>query len=214
MGLFPRAAAPLLAASAFLGSTASAASLTLSDLSSDETPAEVFDATYDFQITGPNELTLSVSNDTLAPDLYWLREIYWNASDDVASLTLVSASSSVDGDVLAEWSLRTASAADGFGRFDFELGPIQQNVSNELAPGEVVDFVLSIDPNGPVDAFDFTTQFSTIPPGDRPALAAGFFQMGPGDDSGFGAVIPEPTTAALLGLGLAALGLGRRAGRA
>jgi hypothetical protein len=45
---------------------------------------------------------------------------------------------------------------------------------------------------------DFTTKFSALPPGNHAAIVAGKFVSGPGDDSAFGATIPEPASFGLL----------------
>ncbi len=201
---------PLLA----LAAQASAATLVLSQLSSDETPASVLAATLDFQISGASQLTLRVSNDTAAPDAYQLREIFFNARASVASLTLVSATSSADGLVSADWKLASGHAG-GFGRFDFQLLNAKGNSKNEIAPGETVSFVFSIAGAGPFDTSHFTSELSTIPPGEFPAHAAVKFVSGPRGDSAYGAVVPEPLTVFQLGMGLAGLSwLRRRSGLA
>ncbi|MGH7342412.1 MAG: PEP-CTERM sorting domain-containing protein [Candidatus Rokuibacteriota bacterium] len=196
---------PLLALSA----QASGATLVVSQLSSDETPASLLTATLDFQIIGANELTLRVRNDTATPDAYLLSEIFFNASVDVTSLTLVSATSSADGLVSDEWKLASGHAG-GFGRFDFQLLNAKGNSKNEIAPGESVDFVFTIGGIGPFDPSDFTSELSTIPPGEFPSLAAVKFVSGSGDDSAYGAMVPEPLTILQLGMGLAGLSWLRR----
>lgn len=189
-----------------LSAEASGSSLVLSQLSSDATPASLLAATLDFQITGANELTLRVSNDTAAPDAYSLSEIFFNASANVASLTLVSATSSADGLVTSDWALVASQHAGGFGTFDFQLfNDKKGGTKNEIAPGETVAFVLSIGGVGPFDMADFTSELSTIPPGEFPSLAAAKFVSGPDDDSAYGAVVPEPLTIFQLGMGLAGL---------
>lgn len=203
-----------------LAAQASGATLVLSQLSSDETPASVLAATLDFQISGASQLTLRVSNDTADPSdpipspAYQLREIFFNASAGVASLTLVSATSSADGLVTADWKLASGHAG-GFGRFDFQLLNAKGNSKNEIAPGETVSFVFSIAGAGPFDTSHFISELSTIPPGEFPAHAAVKFVSGPRGDSAYGAVVPEPLSVFQLGMGLAGLSwLRRRSGLA
>ena len=184
---------------------ASGSTLVLSQFSSDQTPASVLDATLVFEISGAGELTLSVTNDTAAPDAYLLDQVFFNASSNVAGLTLLSATSSVDGLVTADWRLATSKHAGGFGTFDFALLPAMGSSDNEIDPGETVRFVFAITGTGPFAMADFTTRLSEIPPGNTPSLAAVKFVSGPGDDSAYGAVVPEPLTLFEFGLGLVGL---------
>ena len=176
---------------ASLSPAAPAAVLTLSDLSSDETSAEVLDATFVFDVVGA-ELTFTATNDTPQPGGYDLTALYFNAHPDVTELALDPA--------VTGWNLLTGESADGFGVFDFALISVSGNDEMEIQPGESLAFTFDITGTAPFLDADFTTEFSTIPPGDRPALAAAKFMSGPGDDSAFGAVVvPEPATL-LLGL--------------
>jgi hypothetical protein len=190
---------------------AHAGTLLLSDLSSDETDAALLDATLQFDVTGATELTLSVTNDTVAPNAFKINEVYFNAAANVSSLSLVSASSDLEGDVSSSWQLTTGQAADGFGVFGFALTGTNGRVSKrEIESGETMTYVFSIAGTGPFTMDTFTKVLSTIPPGDRPSLAAAKFVKGPGDDSAYGAVVPEPGTGVLLALGLLGLGAARR----
>jgi hypothetical protein len=79
-----------------ISTSAQAALITLSDLSSDElgdmtpTPAEDLSATLLLNISGPDELTLSVTNDTTVPTAYDIDAVYFNALSNVTALTLES----------------------------------------------------------------------------------------------------------------------------
>ena len=208
--LLRRSSLPILMAGLLLpvatASTAAASTLTLSSLSSDSTPASLLDATLVFMITGASELTLSVTNDTVAPNAYFMNGVWFNAAAHVTGLSLVSATHSDAGDVTAAWDpVETGSQVDGFGNFAYGLtDSVGLNNPNMIGPGETVDFILAISGTGPYDMADFV--FSN----DQGLSAAGKFVSGPGDDSAFGAV-PEPGTAALVGSGLLGLVLaGRR----
>jgi hypothetical protein len=192
-----------------IGSNAGASTITLSAVSSDDTPASVLDATFVFMITGASELTLSVTNDTAAPDFYNINGVWFNAAANVTGLSLDSATHSVEGDVFADWtSVENNSQVDGFGKFDFGLtGGVGETDPSVIGPGETIDFVFSIAGTGPYDMGDFVSLNS------KGRLAAAKFTNGPAgndptetvEDSAFGAAVPEPATAALFGLGLLGL---------
>lgn len=209
------AAAGLLAAS-----SAQATTILLSEQSSDSTPAGQLDASLEFQVA-VSTLTLTVDNNTAAPASFQMNEVYFNALSNVTGLTLLSATHSVTGDVLAGWSLGTNAGADGFGTFDFALiDGVGFGDPNAVDSGESIVFTLSISGTAPFDMSDFV-DLSTNPPGSIQAFAAAKFVSCRGagcivfDDSAFGSstdpsfVIPEPSTVALLGLGLVGL-TGRR----
>lgn len=196
--------------------TARAASvLQLSDASSDETPAGDLDARLEFTLAG-STLLLTVINETSigssdasAGIAYDISAIYFNAPPEVSGMIL-------DGDSTADgWAISMNEQADGFGVFSFGLLSELGNDAGEIGPGESRQFELGISATGPFAETDFTSTFSTIPPGNRPALGAVKFINGPGDDSAFGAtLIPEPATLLLLlsGAGLVASGRVRRKG--
>ena len=72
------------------------------------------------------------------------------------------------------------------------------NHPKTIAPGETEIFSFIILGSGV--GSDFTTEFSTLPPGDIPAIVAGKFVSGPDGDSAYGAT-PEPAAIGLLLLG-------------
>ena len=189
-----------------LGSAAQATTITLSDLSSDATPASLLDATFDFSISGASELTLTVTNDTSPPNKFNINEIFFNGAGNVAGLSLDSATHSVEGLVTGQWGpVDVATMVNGFGVFDFGLtdGVGEKDVS-VIGFGESVDFVFTISGTGPFDMNDFVVANAS---GN---IAAAKFVSGKQDDSAFGAAVPEPATGALVAFGLVLLGVRRR----
>ena len=127
-------------------SMASALTITLSDVSSDLTPASDLDATMDITILGGDTLNLVVSNGTTAPNDFNIVEVYLNSTSVVSGLTLLSATHSVEGDVLAGWDpVLAGQAADGFGAFDWALiDGVGEGNPNAIGPTESITFVLQI----------------------------------------------------------------------
>jgi hypothetical protein len=201
-------------------STGNASTLNLSDASSDLTPASTLDATLDFQVFGGNQLQLTLTNNTSGADEFNVNAVYWNSLSVVSGLSLVSATHSVTGDVMGAWTpVLTNQIANGFSTFDFALddgiGSMNPNI---IMPGNSITFLMNISGTcaGSTNCLD--TDFIAMN-GDG-YFAAAKFVNGPDDpqaagfeDSAFGATaIPEPSTALLVGLGLACLS-GRSARR-
>jgi hypothetical protein len=186
-----------LTAAAALGlapaASASIMTLFLSTHSSDETAADMLDATVDFSVVGLT-LTIDITNDTLAPDEFNINNFWFNGPDGVG-LTA--------GSLPGGWSFHGAPdtfQAAGFGKFDFYLrNSVGETDPSVINPGETVSFVFTL--SAPVDVKDFTTAFSAEDPmGAMPAIIAAKFVNGPGDDSAFGATVPTPGVLALMGV--------------
>ncbi len=187
---------------------ASASTIVLSTHSDSATlDPDLLDATLDFQVTGPTQLTLTLTNDTAAPNEFKISRLYFNATLDVTALTLDSGP--------INWSLETAAGgrattASEFGTFDFALVAAKNKDGIEAVDGGV-DFVFTISGIGPFDGSDFTTELSEISAGGMTAVAAARFVQGPGGAAGYGAYhTPEPSTALLLAAGLAGFAAWRR----
>ena len=179
-----------------LGGVSSAGILTLRTMSSDETPADVLDASIHFGVDVPTlTLTIRVDNLTTNPDAYYIPQIYFNA------VTRLSPFASLP----TGWNLTSTESADGFGTFDYLVRTTNNNSDGGIQNGgPLTSFTLTIAGTSPWSQSDFDDEWSVPPPPERLALVAMKFVRGPGDDSAFGA-IPEPATVALLGLGSLAL---------
>ena len=187
-----------LATVAWLGcaNVAGASIILLSTHSSDATDPALLSATLDFSVVG-NMLTLTMTNDTMGENGFNINQLYFNGGGGVTGLALDSGPSG--------WGLEFDQHAAGFGTYDFALVGGVGRFGPTVAPGEMVTFIFTI--AGAGTDVDFTTNFSTLPPGGMAAIAAGKFVMGPGDDSAYGAFVPAPGVLAVLGVaGL----LGRR----
>ncbi|MHC4186906.1 MAG: PEP-CTERM sorting domain-containing protein [Planctomycetota bacterium] len=183
-------------------STVHAALVSLSDCTTDETPASDLNAMVEFSLTG-STLSIVLTNLTDGPDSgidtgYDITALYFNATDNIFGLTLEEPDF---GWVLYSWDNITK--AGGLGQFDYVLkGKIGSNPI--IVEGESSrTFTLSVTHDGSgASESDFYSEFSSRPPGNDPTIIAAKFQRGPNDDSAFGGThTPEPATITILGLG-------------
>lgn len=212
-----RSSAVRLALAAILGLSllatgAAATTVTLSNASSDAATlaAEDMDATLTFSVVG-STLTLEVSNQSASP--IRMSEIYFNASDDVTSITLTSAPThSSTGDMV--WAVSSSAASTGFGTFDYMVegvvaGTGNNRESGEIAAGGSAVFTFAVTGMN-IDAGDFGVELTA----GSNAYAAARFHPNGGNKSVTGAAVahtPEPSTALLMALGLGMLTqVGRR----
>jgi len=168
------------------------------------------DATLTFSVVG-STMTLEVSNLSASP--IRMSELYFNASDDVTSITLSSApSNSSTGDIL--WAGSTSAASTGFGTFDYMVegitaGKGQNRETGEIGAGGSATFTFAVVGIN-LDASDFGTELSAASGGDTAAYAAGAFHPNGGANTVTGAAVattPEPGTALLVSMGLGMLAL-------
>lgn len=173
---------------------AGTATITLSNFSSDETPAELLEARLEFAVAD-STLTLTVFNDTPLIDGFLINEIYFNASSDVTSLALTP---------IAGWTLSTDEGAGPFGVFDFQLNGGVGIALAQIAAQASETFEFAIAGTGPFEALDFIDVYSEPLQGDIAAEAAvKFVQGGPDDeDSAYGAIAPAPGAGLLAMIGL------------
>ena len=197
-------ACALSVALVLLGTVTNAATLQLSDLSSDATPASDLDAVLETSVNGSN-LVLTLSNDSN----YEITEIYFNFTDNVTSL-------SEKGNFPSGWSLQLFDQpTDGFGSFDAAL----VGTTSTIPSGGSEQFPMKIQGTSPFADTDFTTEFSNVLGGGTASWAAAKFENGPGGDFAFGASTPnastpEPHSMLLFGAGGLVVGLAIRRRRA
>ena len=160
-----RLQAILLALAALsLSTSAGATPVTLSSVSSDETPASALDATFDFSVVG-STLTLVATNDTTASDEFNINQVYFNATSAVIGLTdgVGAPSVSLIGPSESVTFVFTISGVGPFSDADF----IQGNVNGLTAAAKFV--------NGPGD----DSAYGAVPePSTALLLASGLILLG------------------------------------
>jgi hypothetical protein len=191
-----------------LAVNASATTVTLSDVSSAEgtMTAASMDATVEFLASG-NTLTINVLNTSSNP--IRMSEILFNSGNKNITLTSTPTHSG-SGDPL--WELSSNAVSAGFGTFDYGLVGIKVGGGPNAEFGEILaggsaQFTFNVNGNG-WDVDTFAGDLST-----GGAFVAARFHPNGGNSSAYGAAVPvpEPSTAALMALGLIGLTqLGRR----
>lgn len=187
--------------------SAPASIITLSDVVSAEYgDPQVEDLVAEFHFTLdsgtlPATLTFVVDNRTDETVGYDMSELYFNVPSNVTDV--------YDGTTGWEVNfLEDGYRANGFGYYDVFLVDGVGGDPHQILPGDVTTFTFTLEGSGPISDTDFITEFTSIPTGDTPTLVAAKFVNGPGDNSGYGAAVPEPTTLLLVltgGAGLASL---------
>lgn len=202
---------------AFAASSARAATLPFSDASSDTTPAAWLAATVDYTLLDTSTLEIRVTNETTAPAPFDIQLVFFNTAPEVEYLSLLSAVSSLEGPNTDAWYLGHYGydqVTAGFGAFDYSLRTAPgAPTSDRIAPGETQSFTLTASCAGYAGCYGDPLDGWSEGGAER-ARAALRFAYGPNGDAGFGAsfriaVVPEPHSAALLALGLAALSAAR-----
>ena len=173
------ASAAALSAALLMPQNAWAASLTLSDASSNSrVDASLLDATLSFEINADNQLVLTVTNLT---DVFRIQQVFFNATNDVTGLTLADAPEG--------WSLRKNRSANGFGKFDFGLFGKRGRNGAAIDAGQSLVFTFDISGDlSEIDATDFVIETSRKKR-KAGALAAARFRGQPGHGNAWGAVL-------------------------
>jgi hypothetical protein len=119
----------------------------------------------------------------------------------------------VEGNVLDEWEpLETDQMVNGFGDFGFVLdNGVGETHPTVIGPTENIVFTLQI---AGLCADTFSCSMGDfVFAQENGYIGAAKFVNGPGDDSAWGATVPEPASGLLLGLGLLGLAALRRGAR-
>lgn len=178
-----------------------------------------------FDVTAPTTLEITLENQ--ATNELTITELYFSVSSAVTGLSLLTVTHSVEGALAVPgvWSLFSSTGqggpthSDGMGIHDYALKDGVGMAAEKIGVGESVVFELAISGTGPYTDSDFVNLSEQTPTMDQTlTYAAARWTNGDGsslfpygdNDSGFGGVVPEPSTAVLLSLGLLALGARRR----
>jgi len=189
--------------------------------SDNDAPLSNFDAAVEYTLSGTTLTMTFFNNTTDENDGYTLSVFGFNVSDDVADIDLIldppPNDPNNDADLFSGISLSEGwnGGQGGFGAFDWRLDFGQGNNGLTVPPGEAtLQFAITADAGATLDIGDF---FSHGTNSYSDATAIIHFTRGDiipgeteGDDSawvipGGNSVVPEPATAALMGLGVALL---------
>lgn len=163
-------------------------------------------------------LTVTIYNDTVLPDAYTISQFNFNTNSNVTGVALVTDKESpLYNDDYPKASSGGSSNAGGFGGFDWSLDLGQGN--NGILAGQSTTFYFEVTGNS-VTAADFFSHGTTHPSGGGVAII--HFTRGQNDDSAWAipgegpsdppppiTVVPEPASITLLGLGVAAMTIGK-----
>jgi len=169
--------------------------LNLSPGSGDMASAENLEATLTFEVVG-NTLMLQAANRTEDPLACYISGLFFNATQNVTGLRLVEPSA---------WTLRfqeDGNPAVPFGSFDVALIGGVGSSPSEIAPGESLSFMMSIQGQAPFAATDFTTELSYSWCEQTPSHGTAKCVRRPREDSARGNAVPEPMTISFVGAGL------------
>ena len=165
--------------------------LEFSDYSSDETPVSELTAVVEFTVSG-TQLLLDINNTSD----FLIAGIYFNSDSGLTGLAF-------DGTVDSAWSISGTGASqnqngNGFGNYNWliDFGSGDSRLSSGVT-SLILD--MTLDMTGTTNEGTISSKLSRIPPGHTQAFAAMKFESGPGDDSAYGASIPDPVAVFLLG---------------
>jgi hypothetical protein len=161
-----------------------AATVALSELSSDATPPELLGGAIDFSVSG-DTLTLTVWNFTSFIKHYEVDRAAFNVRSNVTGLALFP----------GDWRFSGSTHPPVFGQFDYAVEP--RPGIDPLYPQGSITMVFTIQGTGPFSDADFSEAASVPITGETSARAALSFIHGPAGDSAWGAAAAGPLTGPL-----------------
>lgn len=175
------------------------------DASDNDAPLSALSGRIEYSFSG-STLQLTFWNDTAD---YTLVIAGWNVSSDVTGISIIPDAAGTDPNNDAENYALSLSQPNGgqggFGNFDWMLDFGQGN--NGIAAGQSATFSFAVTGNS-LDISDFFDHAS-IRGQEETGVAILHYARGPNGDSAWvipgGGVVPEPMTAAMMGIGAALL---------